>query len=137
MSLAVENRLSTGLDVEFLEGDLFSALPDELRGQIGLLISNPPYLARKEYRELPVEVRDFDPPEALVAGERGTEILERIAAEASDWLSPGGFVVCEIGETQGERALELFAGYEALIERDLADRVRYIVGRAPQPANVH
>lgn len=137
LSLAVENAGIVGLDVEFCRGDLFTALPTELCGQVDLVVSNPPYIAFTDVGALPIDVREFEPREALVSGRAGTEMLARIAAAAMDWLRPGGLVACEIGETQGEQCLELFAGYEPRVARDLADRPRYIIGSAPRSRDLH
>jgi release factor glutamine methyltransferase len=135
--LAQENATITGLDIEFLAGDLFAALPPELHRKAALVISNPPYVAAAELEDLPADVRDHEPTDALVSGPAGTEILARIANEAADWLRPGGVVACEIGETQGDLCLDLFAQYGPRVEEDMAGRPRYILGRAPLRPNVH
>lgn len=135
--LAQENAAITGLDVEFLEGDLFSALPRELHRNAALVISNPPYVTVAELEDLPADVRDYEPTHALVSGPAGTEILARIALEAIDWLGPGGVIACEIGETQADQCVDLFAQYNPRVEKDLAGRPRYILGRAPQRRDVH
>lgn len=135
--LARENAIITGLDVEFSAGDLFAALPPELHRNAALVISNPPYVAAAELEDLPADVRDHEPTDALVSGPAGTEILARIATEAIDWLRPGGVVACEIGETQADQCLDLFAQYAPQVKKDLAGRPRYILGRAPQRRNVH
>jgi len=129
LSLAKENAARTGLDVTFLQGDLFDALSPKLRGRIDLLISNPPYVAEAEWGHLPPDVRDHEPRSALVAGPDGDEVLSRIADEAYWWLGVGGWVLCEVGETQGERAGELFSGLDREVRRDLAGRDRFLVGR--------
>jgi release factor glutamine methyltransferase len=129
LALAAENQRATGLEVALLGGDLFAPLPAELRGRVDLIVSNPPYVAEAEWRDLPVDVRDHEPREALVAGPAGTEVLARIADEAQWWLGVGGCAVCEIGETQGGEVLDLFAAFDAEIRQDLAGRDRFVVAR--------
>ncbi len=130
LELAEENAGALGLDVTFLQGDLFAPLPGELYERVDLLVANPPYVAESEFDELPVEVRDHDPRRALVAGPRGDEILERIARDAYWWMATGGWLFCEIGETQSQRALELFGVYlDVEVRLDLARRPRILVGR--------
>ena len=136
-SLARENAEATGLVVEFLEGDLFEALPGSIQGRVDLLVSNPPYVATAEMDLLPAEIREHEPVGALDAGSTGLESLEQIALGARRWLRPGGTIACEIGETQGEACLRAFSGYSPQIERDLAGKPRYVLGRAPESANVH
>ena len=132
LALAGENACRLDLDVEFVEGDLFAAVPDRMRGGFDLVVSNPPYVAQSEFESLPDEVRRFEPTTALVAGPLGTEVLARIATEVRQWLRPGGTVACEIGESQGEDCLRMFAHLDPWIRTDLAGRPRYIVGRAPE-----
>ncbi len=129
LELAAENAAATGLDVTFLRGDLFDALPDSLRGRIDLIVSNPPYLGAGELDALPRDVRDHDPPGALVGGVEGHEVLERIADAAYWWLGIGGWLLCEIADTQGPVADRLFAAFDREVRRDLAGRERFVVAR--------
>jgi release factor glutamine methyltransferase len=130
LSLAVENAALNDLDVEWCKGDLFDALPVRAKGRIDLLVSNPPYVSAGEYERLPDEIRLHEPRQALVAGPRGDEVLERIAEEVYWWLGTGGWLFCEIGETQADRALELFGGWlHCEVREDLAGRPRVLVGR--------
>lgn len=97
--VARQNGDRLGLGVEWYQGDLFSALPDDMRGKIDLLVANPPYVSEDEWELLPIDVR-HEPRSALVAGPIGTEIIDRILDEVGDWLAPGGEAWIEIGETQ-------------------------------------
>ncbi len=130
LELAGSNRQRLGLEVTFLHGDLFEALPEELYERIDLLVANPPYVAEGEFDTLPADVREHDPRPALVAGPRGDEVLAGIADGAYWWMATGGWLFCEIGETQAERALELFGGYlDVEIRPDLVGKPRMLVGR--------
>jgi release factor glutamine methyltransferase len=133
LDLARENAIANALEVTFLPGDLFDPLPPGLRGRVELIVANPPYLSEDEWDQLPDEIRLHEPREALVAGPVGTEILARIADEACWWLGVGGRVLCEIGETQGEEARELFGRYEREVRPDLAGRPRFLVARKGAP----
>ncbi len=120
------------LDVEVVACDLLSGLPDDLRGAIDVIVSNPPYVATGESSSLPVDVVDHEPHEALFAGVDGTAVIERLAAEARGWLCSGGWLVLEIGESLGERTSQLLAedGYiEISVEQDLNGRDRIVMGR--------
>lgn len=125
--LAAENAALTGLEVEWRLGDLFAALPDDLMGRVDLLVSNPPYVATGNH--LPAEVRDHEPHTALYAGPEGTEILARIADEAYWWVGVGGWVLCEIGDGQGEAVRGLFGAFDREVRPDLAGRERILVAR--------
>jgi methylase of polypeptide subunit release factors len=65
----------------------------------------------------------------LVAGDRGTEVIERIAEEAFWWLGIGGWLFCEIGETQGAEASILFGALDREIREDLVGKDRYMAAR--------
>lgn len=110
--------------VWFLRGDAYSALK---RGErFDVVVSNPPYVSESEWESLPREVRDFEPPGALLGGPDGLSILRRLVAGADGILRPGGELWCEIGETQGEAVRRLPSGplRFAGIARDLAGRDR-------------
>lgn len=129
LDVARSNAARLGATAAFHHGDLFDALPESLRRRVDLLVSNPPYVAEDEWPGLPEDVRR-EPRLALVAGPRGTEVLERIGAEAGSWMSPGAVVACEMGETQGEAVTAAFAGLGSPeIRRDLAGRARYVLVR--------
>jgi len=112
------------------EGSWFGALPEELRGQLHVVVSNPPYVG--DHEDLPAEVADFEPSRALRAGPRGTEALEVILAGVVDWLTPGGSVVVELAPHQAV-AMEDEARRVGLVEvevaSDLAGRPRVLAAR--------
>lgn len=115
--------------VTLAEGDWFDAVPAELRGALDLVVSNPPYVSPTD--ELPPEVADWEPAAALVPGPTGLEAVTTIVEQAKGWLRPGGWLVCEIGETQGA-AVRALAGEYADVEvlPDLTGRDRMLVARA-------
>lgn len=110
--------------VRFLRGDAYSALK---RGErFDVVVSNPPYVSESEWESLPREIRDFEPPGALLGGPDGLSIIRRLVAGAGGLLRAGGEFRCEIGETQGEAVGRLPSGTLrfAGIARDLAGRDR-------------
>jgi len=113
-------------------GSWFGALPGELRGELRLIVSNPPYVAEHEVATLPDEVARYEPRSALVAGPEGTEAIVALLADAFEWLAAEGVFVCELAPHQAE-AMRTHAekvGYvEALIRRDLTGRPRVLVAR--------
>lgn len=129
LQMARDNARRLGADITFHRGDLLDPLPADLGGRVDLLVSNPPYVAEHEWESLPVDVRR-EPRLALVAGPRGTEVLERIAAGAGEWMAPGGLVACEMGETQAAAIRQAFSILGAPeIHQDLSGRDRYVTVR--------
>jgi release factor glutamine methyltransferase len=128
VALARENARRLDVRVDVREGDLLSPLDPALRGEVDLIVSNPPYLTEAEYDDLPAEVR-LDPYAALVGG---TEVHARLSGDARRWLRPGGRLVVEIGEAQAEdvRALLEDAGFEDVsVQQDLNGRERVVTAR--------
>jgi release factor glutamine methyltransferase len=114
-------------------GSWFDALPDELRGRLELIVSNPPYVAEPEVPELPQEVAGYEPRGALVSGPTGLEALEHLLTHAREWLRPDGTLVCELAPHQSDAIVEraLALGWaEAFVRADLAGRDRVLVARA-------
>lgn len=136
VAVARANAGRLGLEVEILEGDLFAPLLEDLAGRVDLVVSNPPYVAEGEWSVLPEDVKR-EPVMALVAGPEGSEILARIAGQVGTWLRPGGVVVCEMGETQGETVRALFAGLDQIrIRPDLTGRDRFVTARRGSAADL-
>ncbi|MBZ0269543.1 peptide chain release factor N(5)-glutamine methyltransferase, partial [bacterium] len=129
---ARDNARDNRVDVDVRRSNLFSAFAD-LEGRVDVLVSNPPYIAQSEAESLPLEVRLGDPKEALFDPDGGTGFHHRIAERGRIFLRPGGMLVLEIGETQGEvvHAILEGLGYEAVVTLpDLTGRDRFVRGRA-------
>ena len=121
---------SVATRVRLSAGDWFAALPPNLRGQVDLIVANPPYVAAGE--ELPAEVADWEPAGALVAGPTGLEAVAEIVAEAAGWLRRPGALVVEIAPHQAGAAAGLAeaAGFTDVdVLPDLAGRLRALVAR--------
>ncbi len=127
VALARGNAERLGLDVDVRKGDLMGPLPEDLMGRFDLLVSNPPYVTLEEYEDLPDEVKT-EPIEALVGG---TDVHARLVDAAARWLSPGGWLVMEIGADQGRDVTTLMDGafVDVRVLPDLAARDRIVRGR--------
>ena len=89
--------------VTFLEGDLLKPLDARgLAGQVDLVVSNPPYIAEREWDALQPEVRLFEPRMALAGGEDGLAVYRRLVQEAVDLLNAAGWLIVEVGQGQAE-----------------------------------
>jgi release factor glutamine methyltransferase len=82
------------------EGDLFVALPAELRGRVAVLAANVPYVPTPALALMPPEARDHEPRTALDGGDDGLAVARRVVDGAGNWLTPGGSLLFEAGEAQ-------------------------------------
>ena len=90
------------------QGDLYEPLPGRLRGRVGVLVANVPYVPTGEIGFLPPEARAHEPRVALDGGEDGLDVLRRVAAGAPEWLAPGGHLLIETSERQAPSAQAAF-----------------------------
>lgn len=112
-------------------GSWFDALPAALRGTVGVIISNPPYVTATD--ELPAEVEAWEPALALRSGVDGLDAARALIGGAGRWLRPDGALVLELAPDQLDTAAALArsAGFVAVeTHRDLAGRPRCLVARA-------
>ena len=117
--------------VTFLEGNLLEPLQARaLLGRVNLVISNPPYIAERDWEVLQPEVRLFEPRVALAGGEDGLAVYRRLVREAADFLSACGWLVMEVGQGQAEPVRRLIAETERYgivdIRPDLAGIARVV-----------
>lgn len=109
--------------VRFLEGDLLTpvaAAADAAGFRLDAVACNPPYVALEGAASLPVEIRDFEPPVAVVAEGGADAYHARLVAAAPGVLRPGGWLVMEVSAGQAPRVVELLdraAGYEVVQTR--------------------
>ncbi len=105
LAVARDNARRLGAVVRFAACDLTSAIAG---GAMDLIVSNPPYVPLGDTRGLQREVRDYEPHVALFAGPTGLEVYERIVADATRVLRPGGRLVMELGFGASGRVAALF-----------------------------
>ncbi|MBI3031010.1 MAG: peptide chain release factor N(5)-glutamine methyltransferase [Candidatus Rokubacteria bacterium] len=133
LALAADNIASLGLRarVELLAGDLLEPVAGAA-GTVDLVIANPPYIRSADLADLPQEVRDWEPGEALDGGPDGMAVHRRLIAESPRVLRPGGWLLMEMGEGQAadlSAAMEA-AGFEAVgVQQDLRGIERMIAAR--------
>jgi release factor glutamine methyltransferase len=101
-------RNITPLGGQVHEGDLYEPLPAALRGRVGVLAVNVPYVPTGEVGLLPAEAREHEARVALDGGADGLDVLRRVAAGAPSWLAPGGHLLVETSERQVTGAIEAF-----------------------------
>lgn len=131
LKIAIRNaQLNQVADrVMFHEGDLLAPLSGQ---SFHILASNPPYVPLSDRDSLSVEVRDYEPPTALFAGEEGLAIYRRLIPGARQFLTPNGWLVLEIGYGQQpaiEELLQLHSCRDIHFMRDYQGIPRVVSAR--------
>lgn len=88
-----------------LQDQLAAAAPQV---QYDIIVSNPPYVSRVDYEQLPRTVREYEPAVALCGGGEGLDYYHLIAQQAPACLHPNGAVFVEIGAGQQEAVIAIF-----------------------------
>lgn len=111
LKVARLNAVKNNVDdrVFFQASDLFEVFKKQLEAQnrFDAIVSNPPYIAPSEKENLPKQVRDFEPPEALFAEEEGLFFHRRIIESAPTYLKPGGLLALEVASGQASEVMDL------------------------------
>jgi len=119
LAVAGENARRHGVAdrIALVESDLLESLPAD--AEFDVIVSNPPYVSEAEWVALAPEVRDHEPREALVAGPRGTEVIERLLPQASARLRPGGHLLLEVSPMIVDAVCGLVAAHPAFGEPEV------------------
>ena len=110
LRVARRNAERHGVDahITWCEGDLLEPLRvNGLAGRVDVLVSNPPYIAERDWETLQPEVRLYEPRVALAGGEDGLAVYRRLVREAADLLNEDGWLVMEVGQGQVHPVLRL------------------------------
>jgi len=118
------NAVNLGASVSIACMDLLDAVV----GPFDFIVSNPPYVSRKEASRLQIEVREHEPEVALYGDDDGLAAFRRLVPSAERLLRPGGYLIAEMGYGMESRVLNLFgAAWERLpTMKDLQDIPRTI-----------
>jgi release factor glutamine methyltransferase len=120
-------------NVEFRRGDLYGAVPSELRGKVDVVTAHVPYVPRHEVRDLPLEIRRYEPEHTLTDYSRhGMTLVERAVTEGRNWLRPGGWLLLEVSPdfARRVRGIVVSLGYrEVRSTKGWPGVSRVVVGR--------
>jgi release factor glutamine methyltransferase len=120
-------RHQLGDRIHFREADL---LAGSSANSFDFIVSNPPYVGESEEDQVQLEVRKFEPHNAVFAGPTGLEVIERLIPQAKAALKPGGWLIMEISGTIADRVRELLKDWsEVAIKPDLQSIPRVVVAR--------
>lgn len=129
LDLARKNKEKIGVkNIEFFQSDLFTNVKD----RYNIIVSNPPYINKKDYENLD-KVLYYEPKNALLGGDDGLFFYKKIISQSRDYLEDGGYLFLEIGYDQKEDIKKLFEKYSyknIKSFKDYNDLDRIVVGCA-------
>ncbi|OEU63642.1 MAG: hypothetical protein BBJ57_05230 [Desulfobacterales bacterium PC51MH44] len=115
-------------EIRFIRSDLFEAVGKDERFDI--ISSNPPYISDSEYEGVEPEVK-ADPRLAMLAGPKGLDIINRLLAEAPDYLTRPGYLMFEIGFDQSQEIFKIVQSdgrySDCSLLKDLSDIDRVVI----------
>lgn len=129
LSLARENAKLNGVQIEFINSDMFSSI----NGQFDLIVSNPPYIKKEDISSLQREVKDYEPILALDGGEDGYDYYRIISDSAYDFLTHNGVLLLECGINQADEIKAMLskkftdASIEIIKDYENIDRIIKVV----------
>ncbi|MFD8492938.1 putative protein N(5)-glutamine methyltransferase [Amycolatopsis sp. NPDC059657] len=118
---------------EVHQGDLYTPLPESLRGRVDLLVANAPYVPTEAISLMPPEARLHEPRIALDGGPDGLDIQRRVITEASNWLAVGGHLLIETSRAQAPSTAEAFTrnGLQARVSTSDELDATVVIGTKP------
>jgi len=126
LNVAKENAKIHNVNIKFFKTDIM----ENLNETFTIVVSNPPYIPFKD-RRVEKNVIKYEPHTALYGGEKGTEVIEKLSQQAYKKLKPGGYLIVEFGEGQGNMVEKIFkdTGFKNIkIIKDLSGKERVISG---------
>jgi release factor glutamine methyltransferase len=115
------------LKIKFREADLLAGFENN---SFDFIVSNPPYVGESEEDQVQLEVRKFEPRNAVFAELTGVEVIARLIPQAYAALRPGGWLVMEISGTIAEEVKHLLRDWnEVRIKPDLQSIPRVVLAR--------
>ena len=127
LEVAKENSQSHDATIKFIKSDIFNNIDDKF----DIIVSNPPYIDRKDEVTMQDNVLKYDPHLALFAEEEGMYFYRKIIEQANDYLNENGVIFFEIGYDQKDKIIKLadMNGFSAEVYRDIngRDRMAFLV----------
>ena len=124
LQVARQNALLNEVAIRYVCSDMFEGLAGN---KYHIIVSNPPYIPRKELPHLQLEVMKYEPVSALDGGEDGLDFYRVLARNAHSFLQPSGMVCLELGDGQDRRVASLFRErYNVELKKDLNGIPRFL-----------
>jgi release factor glutamine methyltransferase len=110
--------------IQFRETDLLAGFQHD---SLDCVVSNPPYVGESEEDQVQLDVRKFEPRNAVFAGHKGTEVIERLIPQAHIALKPGGWLLMEISGTIADEVSKMLSDWkDVVVKADLQSIPRVV-----------
>ena len=132
LEVGKKNAISNEVDhkIEFIKSDLFSAIKNK-DIKFNIIVSNPPYIPKRDMDTLHTQVKDYEPYNALEGGEDGLDFYRDITEQSKDYLKSNGILAYEVGHDQAKEVSEIMKnnGYTKIYtKKDIQGIDRVVIG---------
>lgn len=132
LEVGKKNAISNGVDhkIEFIKSDLFSSIKDK-NIKFDIIVSNPPYIPKRDMSTLHTQVKDYEPYNALEGGEDGLDFYRDITKQSNNYLKSNGILAYEVGHDQAKDVSEIMKnnGYTKIYtKKDIQGIDRVVIG---------
>lgn len=127
-----QNAINNGVEDKtiFIKSDLFSAIKNK-EIKFDVIVSNPPYIPKKDIETLHTQVKDYEPYNALEGGEDGLDFYREITKQSKIYLKSNGILAYEVGHDQAEDVSKIMSdnGYTKIYtKKDIQGIDRVVIG---------
>ena len=123
---AINNKVDE--KIQFIKSDLFKNIDKSMKFDV--IVSNPPYIPKKEIETLHKQVKDYEPYQALYGGEDGLDFYREITLKSIEYLKEGGILAYEVGHDQANDVCDIMSNYYGKIytKKDIQCIDRVVIG---------
>lgn len=132
LNIGEKNAINNNVDkkIEFIKSDLFTGIKDK-NIKLDVIVSNPPYIPKKDIDTLHTQVKDYEPYIALEGGDDGLDFYKSITKQSTMYLKENGILAFEVGHDQATDVSNIMKnnGYSKIYtKKDLQGIDRVVIG---------
>lgn len=132
LEVGKKNAINNDVDnkIEFIKSDLFSSIEDK-NIKFDVIVSNPPYIPKKDMETLHTQVKDYEPYNALEGGIDGLNFYRDITEQSKCYLKENGILAYEVGHDQAKDVSDIMKdnGYTKIYtKKDIQGIDRVVIG---------
>ncbi len=132
LEVGPKNAIANNVDhkIKFMKSDLFSAIEGK-NIKFDVIVSNPPYIPKRDMDTLHTQVKDYEPYNALEGGEDGLDFYREITRQSSTYLKENGILAYEVGHDQAMDVSQIMKDYgysKIYTKKDIQGIDRVVIG---------